>query len=372
MSEALERTARPAADSPREDVSDRTSSSVARSSARLEASTRPSTRSDASRACGFPPGASANSTLRRSPIETPRAPRIAIARPTRGAARGGVGGYIVVHGISTDDRLKSSIAPQVLQTPSAPAQRDARGRGRVHLGGRRGTPRCPRTAHLRSRRARSPGAARLGAVADAGWINARTWRVRQVYGDGKVLLDQLREVADLLADGFNASGRSGKDLLTASCRRCAGAAATSSAWWRTSGATGARWWARATSRCCPRAATRKARRASSRMSRRSWVCRRTRTSCTSPGWSSPRPCAGGGSGTRCSAKRRKSPRGSTRDRAASLYTCATKTPPPSVCTAKPGTSPSPTFATARGEATRNGFAKRTRTRRRKRCWTRSR
>ena len=37
--------------------------------------------------------------------------------------------------------------------------------------------------------------------------------MRQVYGDGKVLLDQLREVADLLADGFNASGRSSKDLL---------------------------------------------------------------------------------------------------------------------------------------------------------------
>lgn len=41
----------------------------------------------------------------------------------------------------------------------------------------------------------------------------QSWRVRQVYGDGKVLLDQLREVADLLADGFNASGRSSKDLL---------------------------------------------------------------------------------------------------------------------------------------------------------------
>ena len=39
------------------------------------------------------------------------------------------------------------------------------------------------------------------------------WRVRQVYGDGKVLLDQLREVADLLADGFNSSGRSSRDLL---------------------------------------------------------------------------------------------------------------------------------------------------------------
>lgn len=39
------------------------------------------------------------------------------------------------------------------------------------------------------------------------------WRVRQIYGDGKVLLDQLREVAELLADGFNASGRSSKDLL---------------------------------------------------------------------------------------------------------------------------------------------------------------
>jgi ribosomal protein S18 acetylase RimI-like enzyme len=37
--------------------------------------------------------------------------------------------------------------------------------------------------------------------------------VRQVYGDGKVLLDQLREVADLLANGFNASGRTSKDLL---------------------------------------------------------------------------------------------------------------------------------------------------------------
>ena len=40
-----------------------------------------------------------------------------------------------------------------------------------------------------------------------------TWRVRQVFGEGKVLLDQLREVADLLADGFNASGRSSRDLL---------------------------------------------------------------------------------------------------------------------------------------------------------------
>lgn len=37
--------------------------------------------------------------------------------------------------------------------------------------------------------------------------------MRQVYGDGKVLLDQLREVADLLADGFNSSGRSSRDLL---------------------------------------------------------------------------------------------------------------------------------------------------------------
>lgn len=34
-----------------------------------------------------------------------------------------------------------------------------------------------------------------------------------MYGDGKVLLDQLREVAELLADGFNASGRTSKDLL---------------------------------------------------------------------------------------------------------------------------------------------------------------
>ena len=73
--------------------------------------------------------------------------------------------------------------------------------------------RAPRVS--RSRRALAPRRrARLGAVADAGaGSDARTWRVRQVYGDGKVLLDQLREVADLLADGFNASGRSSKDLL---------------------------------------------------------------------------------------------------------------------------------------------------------------
>ena len=73
--------------------------------------------------------------------------------------------------------------------------------------------RAPRVS--RSRRALAPRRrARLGAVADSGaGSDARTWRVRQVYGDGKVLLDQLREVADLLADGFNASGRSSKDLL---------------------------------------------------------------------------------------------------------------------------------------------------------------
>lgn len=73
--------------------------------------------------------------------------------------------------------------------------------------------RAPRVS--RSRRALAPRRrARLGAVADArAGSDARTWRVRQVYGDGKVLLDQLREVADLLADGFNASGRSSKDLL---------------------------------------------------------------------------------------------------------------------------------------------------------------
>ena len=39
-----------------------------------------------------------------------------------------------------------------------------------------------------------------------------TWRVSQVYGDGKALLDQLREVAALLEEGFNAAGRSQKDL----------------------------------------------------------------------------------------------------------------------------------------------------------------
>jgi ribosomal protein S18 acetylase RimI-like enzyme len=73
--------------------------------------------------------------------------------------------------------------------------------------------RAPRVS--RSRRALAlRRRAQLGAVADArAGSDARTWRVRQVYGDGKVLLDQLREVADLLADGFNASGRSSKDLL---------------------------------------------------------------------------------------------------------------------------------------------------------------
>ena len=48
---------------------------------------------------------------------------------------------------------------------------------------------------------------------DPGSRDPSRWRVRQVYGDGKVLLDQLREVADLLAEGFDASGRSSKDLL---------------------------------------------------------------------------------------------------------------------------------------------------------------
>lgn len=50
-------------------------------------------------------------------------------------------------------------------------------------------------------------------AAGSGSGDAVEWRVRQVYGDGKVLLDQLREVADMLADGFNASGRTSKDLL---------------------------------------------------------------------------------------------------------------------------------------------------------------
>ena len=31
--------------------------------------------------------------------------------------------------------------------------------------------------------------------------------------DGKELLDQLREVADLLAEGFNKSGSTSRDLL---------------------------------------------------------------------------------------------------------------------------------------------------------------
>ena len=62
--------------------------------------------------------------------------------------------------------------------------------------------RAPRVS--RSRRALAlRRRARLGAVADArAGSDARTWRVRQVYGDGKVLLDQLREVADLLAIFF--------------------------------------------------------------------------------------------------------------------------------------------------------------------------
>lgn len=34
-----------------------------------------------------------------------------------------------------------------------------------------------------------------------------------MYGDGKELLDQLREVADLLAGGFNKSGSTSRDLL---------------------------------------------------------------------------------------------------------------------------------------------------------------
>jgi hypothetical protein len=49
-------------------------------------------------------------------------------------------------------------------------------------------------------------------VGASGPSDANGWRVKQVVGDGKVLLDQLREVADLLADGF-ASGRTSKDLL---------------------------------------------------------------------------------------------------------------------------------------------------------------
>ena len=63
----------------------------------------------------------------------------------------------------------------------------------------------------------SSSAAAAAAAADGeggrGPTDADQWRVRQVYGDGKVLLDQLREVAELLADGFNASGRTSKDLL---------------------------------------------------------------------------------------------------------------------------------------------------------------
>ena len=128
--------------------------------------------------------------------------------------------------------------------------------------------------------------------------------MRQVYGDGKVLLDQLREVADLLADGFNSSGRSSRDLLNGlvqkvrarpSCvvaiehhaisssasnpsarpaprpsespspplpsdnlppRRCDGAAATSSASWRTTARTAHPWSARATSPSSPPGARR--------------------------------------------------------------------------------------------------------------------
>jgi hypothetical protein len=39
--------------------------------------------------------------------------------------------------------------------------------------------------------------------------------VRQVYGDGKALLDQLREVADLLADGRAPPPFSGAHFIVA-------------------------------------------------------------------------------------------------------------------------------------------------------------
>ena len=53
----------------------------------------------------------------------------------------------------------------------------------------------------------------LNQIRESGDERDSQWRVRQVYGDGKVLLDQLREVAELLAEGFNKSGSTSRDLL---------------------------------------------------------------------------------------------------------------------------------------------------------------
>ena len=53
----------------------------------------------------------------------------------------------------------------------------------------------------------------LKPIEESGDEGPTQWRVRQVYGDGKELLDQLREVADLLAEGFNKSGSTSRDLL---------------------------------------------------------------------------------------------------------------------------------------------------------------
>ena len=53
----------------------------------------------------------------------------------------------------------------------------------------------------------------LNQIRESGDERDSQWRVRQVYGDGKELLDQLREVADLLAGGFNKSGSTSRDLL---------------------------------------------------------------------------------------------------------------------------------------------------------------
>lgn len=53
----------------------------------------------------------------------------------------------------------------------------------------------------------------LNQIRESGDERDSQWRVRQVYGDGKVLLDQLREVAELLEEGFNKSGSTSRDLL---------------------------------------------------------------------------------------------------------------------------------------------------------------
>ena len=53
----------------------------------------------------------------------------------------------------------------------------------------------------------------LKPIEESGDEGPSQWRVRQVYGDGKELLDQLREVAALLAEGFNKSGSTSRDLL---------------------------------------------------------------------------------------------------------------------------------------------------------------